>query len=249
MITERGTQNKGNLGEVSWQGAEFPILCETCLGSNPYLRMTRADWDKECKICFRPFVVFRWKPGNNARFKKTEICQTCAKVKHVCQTCLLDLKFGLPVEIRDKFINKTIEIPKDPTNRDFWANNMAKNIDSMELPYDKEENYQSALSKLGSQSEDRKAQRNLPHICSFFVKGNCARGVNCPYRHELPKLDESLSDQNLLNRYMGIDDPVAKRIMKEFEDSRPPQAPADRNCASLYVGGITDDSVREVELQ
>jgi hypothetical protein len=28
------------------------------------------------------------------RFKKTEVCQTCAKLKNVCQTCLLDLQYG-----------------------------------------------------------------------------------------------------------------------------------------------------------
>ena len=28
------------------------------------------------------------------RFKKTEVCQTCAKLKNVCQTCLLDLEYG-----------------------------------------------------------------------------------------------------------------------------------------------------------
>lgn len=28
------------------------------------------------------------------RFKKTEVCQTCSKIKNVCQTCLLDLEYG-----------------------------------------------------------------------------------------------------------------------------------------------------------
>ena len=28
------------------------------------------------------------------RFKKTEVCQTCSKLKNVCQTCLLDLEYG-----------------------------------------------------------------------------------------------------------------------------------------------------------
>jgi len=28
------------------------------------------------------------------RYKKTEICQTCAKLKNACQTCILDLENG-----------------------------------------------------------------------------------------------------------------------------------------------------------
>ncbi len=26
-------------------------------------------------------------------------------------------------------------------------------------------------------------KRNLAHVCSFFAKGNCKRGSNCPYRY------------------------------------------------------------------
>ena len=33
------------------------------------------------------------------RFKKTEVCQTCAKVKNACQTCILDLEYGLPIQV------------------------------------------------------------------------------------------------------------------------------------------------------
>lgn len=46
------------------------------------------------QICARPFTVFRWCPGVRMRFKKTEVCQTCSKLKNVCQTCLLDLEYG-----------------------------------------------------------------------------------------------------------------------------------------------------------
>jgi len=74
------------------------------LGPNPYVRMvcltmdewaadneSKQEFGHECKICNRPFTVFRWNPGNGGRFKKTEICTTCSKIKGVCQTCLLDL--------------------------------------------------------------------------------------------------------------------------------------------------------------
>lgn len=115
---------RSQINKAAWEQSEFPILCGTCLGENPYVRMTKSEFARECKVCSRPFTVFRWKPGNNARYKKTEICQTCAKVKNVCQTCLFDLDFGLPVELRDKFIDQTevVAMPKDAVNRDFWAN-------------------------------------------------------------------------------------------------------------------------------
>lgn len=29
-------------------------------------------------------------------------------------------------------------------------------------------------------------KRNRAHICSFWVKGECKRGEECPYRHEMP---------------------------------------------------------------
>lgn len=84
---------------------------------------TKADYDKECKICTRPFTVFRWRPGRDARFKKTEICQTCSKLKNVCQVCLLDLEYGLPVQVRDTAlsINSNDAIPKSDVNREFFA--------------------------------------------------------------------------------------------------------------------------------
>lgn len=44
-------------------------------------------------------------------------------------------------------------------------------------------------------------KRNRPHICSFWVKGSCKRGEECPYRHEKPTdPDDALSDQNIRDR-------------------------------------------------
>jgi pre-mRNA-splicing factor RBM22/SLT11 len=41
--------------------------------------------------------------------------------------------------------------------------------------------------------------RNKPHLCSFYAKGTCTRGDECPFRHELPVKNE-LSQQNIKDR-------------------------------------------------
>ena len=123
-------QIASGMARQGWEVSDFPVVCQTCLGENPYVRMLKSYFNKECKICFRPFTVFRWKAGTKARYKKTEICQTCAKAKNVCQTCLLDLEYGLPVEVRDKFMENAnkLKIPKDETNRNLWAHEMNMNV-------------------------------------------------------------------------------------------------------------------------
>lgn len=105
MISERGLGTRGNPLKQGWENSDFPILCEGCLGDNPYVRMLKRPFGKECKICFRPFTCFRWKAGTQGRYKETMVCQTCAKLKNVCQTCLFDLEFGLSVELRDKLLD------------------------------------------------------------------------------------------------------------------------------------------------
>lgn len=60
---------------------------------------SKDKYGKECEVCARPFTVFRWCPGPRMRFKKTEICQTCARLRNACQTCLLDLEYGLPLQV------------------------------------------------------------------------------------------------------------------------------------------------------
>lgn len=62
------------------------------------------------------------------RHKKTEICQTCARVKNVCQTCILDLQYGLPVEVRDKALNVKSEAPSTNINRQYFAQNLARKV-------------------------------------------------------------------------------------------------------------------------
>ena len=71
----------------------------------------------------RDWQVFRWLPGQGMRYKKTEICGVCAKAKNCCQTCLLDLQFGLPTQVRDTVLNVQSKAPTSDINREYYAQN------------------------------------------------------------------------------------------------------------------------------
>lgn len=61
-----------------WERSDFPIVCETCLGPNPYVRMQRINYGAECHISGRPYTVFRWRPGNDARCVPAACSRHCA---------------------------------------------------------------------------------------------------------------------------------------------------------------------------
>ncbi|KQK19411.1 zinc finger CCCH domain-containing protein 40 [Brachypodium distachyon] len=232
-----------------WERSDFPIICESCLGDNPYVRMLRAEYDKECKICARPFTVFRWRPGRDARYKKTEICQTCCKLKNVCQVCLLDLEYGLPVQVRDTAlaINSNDAIPRSDVNREYFAEEhdrkAAAGID-----------YDSSYGKSRPNDTILKLQRTSPyykrnraHVCSFYVRGECTRGAECPYRHEMPETGE-LSQQNIKDRYYGVNDPVALKLLGKAGEMPSLTPPDDESIRTLYIGGL-DNRVTEQDLR
>jgi pre-mRNA-splicing factor RBM22/SLT11 len=123
MSFERGLGSRSEVKKMGWEEADFPIVCERCLGANPYIRMIKTNYDRQCRVCERPFTVFRWRPGTKERFKKTEVCQVCARIKNACQACLLDLDTGASMNERDKTLDldNKFEAPKDFVNRDYWA--------------------------------------------------------------------------------------------------------------------------------
>ena len=88
----------------------------------------KEKYGKECKICARPFTVFRWCPGAGMRYKKTEVCQTCSKLKNVCQTCLLDLEYGLPVQVRDAALKIKEDLPKSVVNKEYFNQQLEKQV-------------------------------------------------------------------------------------------------------------------------
>ena len=290
---------KNDIGNLGWDSSSFPIICEKCLGNSPFLRMIKNNFQNECKICKRPFTVFTWKPDTNSRFKKTEICPTCAKLKNVCQTCLFDLQFGLPVELRDKYLKKKIEIPKEQANLDYFISKATENFENLNLPYYKPDAYKispemSSIKNIienkdnnGIDKKNKIIKRNQRYICSFFLRGECNRGDLCPYRHEFveesdidedeidkingeeknkekekekdkeetnskEKDDKKPKKQNVLEnikaRYMGIDDPVARRIIKNYSDKTPPEPPKDQSIKTIVINEVLDESIKEKDI-
>ncbi|KAF8821253.1 zinc finger (CCCH type) motif-containing protein [Cardiosporidium cionae] len=218
---------------------KFPIICESCLGDNPYVRMVREPSGKECKICARPYTSFRWKPGPKARFKQTIVCQACSRLKNVCQTCLFDLEYGLPVQVRDKYLeeHQKLDLPDSHVSRNYLANQIDKMIE--DLPYGKSASTHEALHKLARTQPYYK--RNRPRVCTFWLRGTCMRGDECPFLHEEDEHDPQLADQNIRDRFSGQDDPVANKILRKATQSPSSQditPPEDKSITTLYVGGL-----------
>ena len=211
------------------------------------------------------------------RFKTTVICQTCAKIKNVCQTCLLDLVYGLPTQVRDTALGIESEAPTSEINREYYAQNMETKVrhsatsdPKVFLTVGQLEGSKSLLDvdkSAGAGKEmlkqlartDPYYKRNRPHICSFFAKGECNRGDACPYRsalelsrpygvsysyitsrHEMP-VDNELSKQNIVDRYHGRNDPVAKKIMSTHAATMGLQPPEDLNIVRrpAFYGRVT----------
>ncbi len=188
---ERGMQIKADLNKEGWESSDFPLVCETCLGDNPYVRMTKETAGKACKICDRPFTIFRWRPGAKARFKKTEVCQTCAKMKNVCQTCVLDLTYGLPVQVRDAVLAEAaasgeggaaplaLTVPQSDTNKQWFAGQHDRMVAEGHADSYGKAQINEKLMRLSRAQPYYK--RNLPHKCTFYAKGECTRGDRCPF--------------------------------------------------------------------
>lgn len=84
----------------------------------------------------------------------------------------------------------------------------------------------------------------MAQLCSFFVRGACTRGAECPYRHEMPSTGE-LAEQNIKDRYYGTNDPVAKKMLNRLENMPKLEPPEDKTITTLFIGGVTDEISEE----
>lgn len=96
-------------------------------------------------------------------------------------------------------------------------------------------------------------KRNQAHICSFFVKGECNRGENCPFRHEMPDEEEVKVDENgkkiknqsveqsIRDRFNGVNDSLATKMITKIKKHEKPDAPENKKITTLFIGGVDED--------
>ena len=218
---------------------------------------SQEDYAAECAISSRPFTVFRWRPGNEARYKKTVVCREIALAKNVCQVCLLDLDYGIPVQARDAALGREREmLAKSDVNIEYQTEQMAKKLANGEETY-----ADSGVGKARANELLNKLARKRPYynknkapICTFWLRNACNR-ADCPYRPcngdtNMPELTSApeLRQQNIKDRYYGINDPVAEKMLKRAEEMPTLKPPEDASITTLYVGGM-DERVDEAALK
>lgn len=260
------------------QPSEFPILCDTCLGDNPLVRMQLipSSHAPACKVCNRPYNNYRWKAGSKGRYKKTEICITCSKLKNLCQCCILDLTYGLPVQVRDTVLDKQNVLPTTTSQQQQhymlqqYENKINNAIESGQIDANTTlvPSLQSNIILDKIKSTQPNYKRNQQTLCTYYIRGECNRGESCQYRHEMPKQQQlqqnndnnnddfsnnnniSLHKQNIRDRYNGVNDPVAMKILQKHNINNNDNHTdnSNNNNTTLYIGNV-DMSVNETILR
>ena len=73
--------------------------------------------------------------------------------------------------------------------------------------------------------------------------------VSPSVRHEKPTdPDDPLADQNMKDRFYGINDPVAEKLLSRYSSMPTLDVPEDKAVTTLYVGNL-GDVVGEKELR
>ncbi|KAH3674167.1 hypothetical protein WICMUC_003408 [Wickerhamomyces mucosus] len=203
---------------------EIPAVCETCLGSNTHLRMMRERDGLECKLCTRPFTVFKWSTHKNDAYKKTIICVTCSKQRNCCQSCLLDLTYGIPIQMRDAALKMA------GVDNISGANEPKNEISKLYIA-DNSERFKS-IGGASITGNSEKAKEILTKLALISQNKNSN-----------PSTKES-RDQLLPDHIDKID--VTKIISKlPLKGSLNP--PNDKSITSLFIFGI-DDSLPEYKI-
>lgn len=204
--------------------SEVPILCSNCLGSDGQLRMVKQPDGEECKICTRPFTVFRWQLNDGSkRANKTLVCKTCAKVRNCCQSCMLDINVLIPFDIRDtalKMAGLEHLIPESLNSR---------NAEVKAIMADKQ---QSKLDKLANSIQDNEKAREILQKLAQGLHGAETKGPS-------KTSTKSISSKKALDSQTTIPANLSK-LIKALPFNGSIQIP-NNEITSFFFFGIVDE--------
>jgi pre-mRNA-splicing factor RBM22/SLT11 len=242
---------KSDLNRSGWESTDFPSVCEKCLPENPYVQMLKEDYGAECKICTRPFTIFRWKSDRTARQKRTNICLTCARLKNCCQHCMLDLSFGLPIVVRDAALKMVAPGPQSDINRQYYAQEHEREIEegrgAMEAYEKTDEKARELLQRLAQSEPYYKKQRRIEGeaegsggqkaLPAPGGGGESSEGGHIPGPIRTRDSREAPARGGLPRPGHG------GRMGGRAAEASPQDwlPPSDPNVASLFVTGVEDD--------
>ncbi|MCJ1392025.1 Pre-mRNA-splicing factor slt11 [Xylographa bjoerkii] len=248
-------QIKQDLNRSGWEQSDMPSVCENCLPANPYVQMLKEDHGAECKICTRPFTLFRWKADRTARTKRTNICLTCARLKNCCQCCMLDLSFGLPIVVRDAALKMVAPGPESSINREYYAQENEHEIEEgrggLEEYEKTDQKARELLRRLANSEPYYKRQRRLEAADDSEKTGTSEEGQKRlsagpgPIRtHDRPSYGSPSGGRGGTTSggrggaRGGRAFPSTAQLPPGPQDILPPR---DRNVTSLFVTGVEDD--------
>ncbi|KAJ5798454.1 Pre-mRNA-splicing factor s.t1.c11 [Penicillium pulvis] len=248
-------QIKHDLNRSGWESTDFPSVCENCLPENPYVQMLKEDHGAECKICTRPFTIFRWKADRTSRQKRTNICLTCARLKNCCQCCMLDLSFGLPIVVRDAALKMVAPGPESGINREYYAQNHEKEIEegigAVEEYEKTDDKARELLRRLANSEPYYRKPRRIEGASEGDAEGKESSSADQPRtnsRYGNAPGPIRTGDSRLGNRLPGRGGRGGGRGGRPFPSTAqlPPSAedinpPMDPNVTSLFLTGVEDD--------
>ncbi|EMC92821.1 hypothetical protein BAUCODRAFT_263218 [Baudoinia panamericana UAMH 10762] len=252
-------QIKQDLNRSGWETTDMPSVCERCLPDNPYVQMLKEDYGAECKLCTRPFTIFKWKADRTSRQKRTGICLTCARLKNCCQCCMLDLSFGLPITIRDAALKMVAPGPQSEINREYFAQNNEREIEEgrgLEGYNKTDEKARDLLRRLASSEPYYKKQRRLEAEGAEDGQKLLEGGSSTEGGHTRGPIRTADNKRSAYGSSYGprTSTPTSRtgkpgaRPGKSFPSAAalPPQPrdilpPSDHNITSLFITGVEDD--------
>ena len=206
---------------------EFPAICERCLGADRNVKMLKQNNGAECKTCSRPFNVYMWKPSISIKkHSKTIICLTCARSRNCCQSCMFDITYGIPLDVRDAALKMAGISNGTPLLK------ATKNKEVKAIMADKLE------SKFKSEDEEGESSRNQEAARDILTK------LSQKLNESSPKFLTSKSDKRErgnanLKDLKNVD--ISKILSKLPFNGVITPPPADESVTSFFIFGINDD--------